>query len=68
MVGSIKLLIFSSKSLEKHVVTRIFSHLVANSSFCTSGYEALTVQIHDKQDQRLRNITRSGGARKKLVL
>ena len=28
---------FSSKSLEKPLVTRIFSHLVANSSFCTSG-------------------------------
>ena len=30
------MLIFSSKSLGKPVVTRIFSHLVANSSFCTS--------------------------------
>ena len=31
------MLIFSSKSLEKPVVTKIFSHLVANSSFCTSA-------------------------------
>ena len=36
-MGQSKLLIFSSKSLEKPVVTRIFSHVVTNSSFCTSG-------------------------------
>ena len=35
-MGQSKLLIFSSKSLEKPVVTRIFSHVVTNSSFCTS--------------------------------
>ena len=35
-MGQSKLLLFSRKSLEKPLVTRIFSHIVANSSFCTS--------------------------------
>ena len=35
-MGQSKLLIFSSKSFGKYVATRIFRHLVANSSFCTS--------------------------------
>ena len=35
-LGPSKLLRFSSKSLEKTVVTRFFSDIVTNSSFCTS--------------------------------
>ena len=40
-----KLLIFSSKSHGKPVVTRIFSHLVANSSFCTSVVTQLAMSL-----------------------
>ena len=35
-MGQSKFLIFSSKSLEKPMLTRIFGDIVANSSFCTS--------------------------------
>ena len=56
-MGQSKLFIFSSKSLEKPVVTRIFSHLVANSSFCTS--ECVVVMDHFETIVKLnvKNIT-----------